>query len=243
MNDNQQLKNIGHLIFLHLFPGLLTVLCQLLLIRSGLLRGMPNVFILATAGIIGIIGWEGGYLCYQSKKETGSWNFLKIMGFRTEKRNKKLIVYGVGLFMFLGICFTIFKPLSILLLDTIFNFMPAEFQLNQSLTGYSKPVIIAVLFVYIFVFAVLYPIIEEFYFRGFLLNRMKWLGNRGIVLNTVLFACYHFWSPWLIITRIIGLLPLYYTVSKKHSLKLGIIVHCLANTTDIFPILSLLGRV
>lgn len=108
------------------------------------------------------------------------------------------------------------------------------------MTGFSKEILIVTLLLYLFVIAVIYPVIEECYFRGFLLARMKWMGKWGIVLNTVLFACYHFWSPWLIVTRVISLLPLYYFTEKKDSLKLAIFVHCLANTTDIFPLLSLL---
>lgn len=240
MVEKKQIKNIGTLLFLHLCPGLITILVQLLLIRLRMLEGLPNVFILAVAGLIGIVGWELGFLLYLSKKETGSWNFLNILGFKTRLSNGKTILYGVPLFLFLGVCFTVFKPLGTFLSDTLFAFMPQAFQLTESMTGFSKEILFITLLLYLFVLAIIYPIIEEYYFRGFLLARMVWLGKWGILLNTVLFACYHFWSPWLIVTRVVAMLPLYYCTVKKDSLKLAIVVHCLANTTDIFPLLGLL---
>lgn len=240
MKNEKQIKNISWLIFLHLCPGVITVLLQLLLIHLRVFEGLPNVFILVIAGLVGIVGWELGILVYIAKKETGSWNFLNILGLKSKLSNGKVVLYGVPLFLFLGVCFTVFKPLGTYFSETLFAFMPKEFQLAESMAGFSKEILVVTLLLYLFVIAIVYPVIEEYYFRGFLLARMAWLGNWGIVLNTVLFACYHFWSPWLIVTRVVALLPLYYCTAKKDSLKLAMFVHCLANTTDIFPLLGLL---
>lgn len=53
-------------------------------------------------------------------------------------------------------------------------------------------------------------------------------------------SIYHFWSPWLIVARVLAMLPLYYFVYKKDSLKLAIIIHYLANFSDVVALIPLL---
>ena len=74
------------------------------------------------------------------------------------------------------------------------------------------------------------PIVEELYFRGYLLPRMK--GKFGPLVHSFLFAAYHIFTPWMIITRTIGLLPLIYVVKRK-NIYVGIIVHILLNSIDV----------
>lgn len=70
--------------------------------------------------------------------------------------------------------------------------------------------------------------------------RMKWMGGYSVLFNVILFSVYHFYQPWLIITRVAAMLPLYYFVYKKDSLKMGIFVHCLANFSDVVSYMMLL---
>ena len=57
------------------------------------------------------------------------------------------------------------------------------------------------------------PIVEELYFRGYLLPRMEWMGRWAPLVNVSLFSLYHFWSPWQIVGRILGFGPTVYAVS------------------------------
>jgi uncharacterized protein len=41
---------------------------------------------------------------------------------------------------------------------------------------------------------------------------MKWMGKYSVLINVILFSAYHFWSPWLIISRIIAMFPMFYFV-------------------------------
>ena len=47
------------------------------------------------------------------------------------------------------------------------------------------------------------PTVEELYFRGPLLPRIDRLGAWAPVLNSGLFALYHFWSPWQLPVRLL----------------------------------------
>lgn len=77
------------------------------------------------------------------------------------------------------------------------------------------------------------PIIEEFYFRGYLLSRMpSKLKGWSALTHSGLFALYHTWTPWLFITRTISVLPLVYIVKWEKNIYIGIIAHCLMNSID-----------
>lgn len=131
-------------------------------------------------------------------------------------------------------------PVSNYLLNNVFSFIPNWYILTEDMSMFSRNIIIITIPVSFFIFTIIFPIIEELYFRGFLLARMKWMGKYSVLVNTVLFAVYHFWSPWMIVARVVAFLPLFYWVYKKKSLKLSIVVHCLANFTDVVALFMLL---
>jgi membrane protease YdiL (CAAX protease family) len=87
------------------------------------------------------------------------------------------------------------------------------------------------------------PIVEELYFRGYLLPRMERLGRWAPLVNVSLFSVYHFWSPWQIVARILGLGPTVYAVRWKRNIYLGMAVHCGLNTLSVLIVAMLVfGR-
>jgi membrane protease YdiL (CAAX protease family) len=52
------------------------------------------------------------------------------------------------------------------------------------------------------------------------------------IFHSFLFAAYHVWTPWMFITRTIGMLPLIIAVKKK-NIYIGIVVHILLNLFDV----------
>lgn len=225
---------------LHLLPGIIVVIAYLILLKANVLSEYPNILIFALAGIPGILIMELGILFYFAKKETGTFDIMKILGLKSKLKAKKFILLTVSLFLIAGIAISLCRPISNFLFDNVFGFMSNEFNLMQDMSIFNKNIIIATIMVNFFIFTILYPIIEEFYFRGFLLCRMEWIGKYAVLLNTLLFAIYHFWSPCMIVTRTVAFLPLFYVVYKKKSLKLSITVHCLANLTDVIALIPFL---
>ena len=90
-----------------------------------------------------------------------------------------------------------------------------------------------------FVMNIAVPIVEELYFRGYLLPRMARWGNWAPLINVVLFSLYHFWLPWETLNRIITLLPIVFVVQWKRNIYLSILVHCLLNTIGSIGLLAL----
>lgn len=240
MNNEKEIRNPGKLIVLHLFPGLFLSIIYIFLSKQGILAEYPKLVLLGLSGVFSIIPVQLGILLYVAKKEMGSYNIFKILGLKSKMKLKEYIFYTISLFLITGVILTLFNPLSDFLLNRIFNWLPDWYNYNQDLTLFSKNFIIITIFVSFFFFATIGPVIEELYFRGFLLARMKWLGKYSVLVNVILFAIYHFWSPWLILTRIAAMLPLFYFVYKKDSLLLAIFVHCLLNFTDVIALSMLL---
>jgi membrane protease YdiL (CAAX protease family) len=87
------------------------------------------------------------------------------------------------------------------------------------------------------------PIVEELYFRGYLLPRMENMGRWAPLVNVSLFSLYHFWSPWQFVARILALVPTVYAVRWKQNVYLGMVVHCSLNSFAVLLVASLVfGR-
>jgi uncharacterized protein len=86
------------------------------------------------------------------------------------------------------------------------------------------------------------PVVEELYFRGYLLPRIPVARLWAPLINVVLFSLYHFFSPWQNITRIVALMLLVYAVSWKRNLYLSILVHCSLNTLGLLSALATVPR-
>jgi membrane protease YdiL (CAAX protease family) len=72
-------------------------------------------------------------------------------------------------------------------------------------------------------------VVEELYFRGYLLPRLSSLKNGAPFANAALFALQHFLSPWQQVGIFLGILPQVYVVYKKQNIFIGIIAHSLLN--------------
>jgi membrane protease YdiL (CAAX protease family) len=215
-------------IMLHVLPGILTGAFYFLVRQPVLNMGYPSIFALVLAGALILIPIELGYLLYQGKKKTGRYTLDGVISYRKPIPWWQTLIWVLIVFVATGIVFTLMKPVDAFLQEKIFPWLPGlDFGLSD---GYSKATLIltyALFFVFMAVFA---PVVEELYFRGYLLPRMT--GKYAPVLHSFLFAVYHTFTPWMIITRTIGLLPLIYTVQRK-NISIGIIVHILVNTLDV----------
>jgi membrane protease YdiL (CAAX protease family) len=81
------------------------------------------------------------------------------------------------------------------------------------------------------------PIVEELYFRGFLLPRIPAPEACAPAVNAALFSIYHFFSPWAYGPIFVASLPLAYYVRLKGNLLPVIITHSLFNSVGVIAAL------
>ena len=228
--QNDQIKqfNIAQIILYHLLPGI-PILCLAIVLSNPFWGfGLPILLALMFAILFGLIPVQLGIIFIYARKQQK--RFSETIGFRNKLPTSKLWLWSVLLLLF---CILIFMTLSKLehQLWTVFNWIPEWFRLDRfSIGNQSETIIWTTLILGFILNGILGPLVEEIYFRGFLLPRMNKLGKWGPLANGILFSIYHFFTPWENITRIIAVTPFIYAVWHNKDIRIGIAVHLLLNT-------------
>jgi membrane protease YdiL (CAAX protease family) len=229
---NEEIKEhtILQSVFWHLFPGILGGFIYFGTSDFVEDLGFPSVAALILSGMLTLVPVELGVLIYQSRKERKKV-FGEIIRYFEPLKIWEYVLWIFVIIMTSGLVMWGLGPVSEFLYKEFFRWVP-NVDIGLSTDYLKSNLIITYVFVFIFVVLVV-PTVEELYFRGYLLPRMparlkKW----RLIIHTSLFALYHVWSPWLIISRIFGVLPLAYGVTRKRNIYLGIIAHCLINSID-----------
>jgi uncharacterized protein len=212
-------------ILFHLLPGILVGGFYFLARQPVARLGYPSVFAQMLAFALVLVPLELGFLFVQAKKKTGSFNLRDILSYRNSIPGWQYVIWPTLIFLVVGVVFTLLKPVDALLQTRLFYWVP---DINSGLNGqYSRPVLIVTYTLFLIFNVFLAPIVEELYFRGYLLPRMR--GRLAPLFHSFLFAAVHTFTPWMLITRTVGLLPLIYGTTRK-NLYVGMIVHILANS-------------
>jgi membrane protease YdiL (CAAX protease family) len=219
-------------ILLHLLPGLLTALAFFFLGTIFHKNGLPAMLGFYTATVLVLFPLFIGIPLLREKKAGRSTRFREVIRFLepVPAWQMTLLVAGSVIWTFL-----VFLVARAALVDplqkTFFTRLPEWLDLGYYLTAgaYSRPAVIATWVLGILFATFLGPLLEELYFRGYLLPRMPDMGWWTPLIGIILFASYHFWSPWLVLVRIVAMLPMYYGVWWKKNIWIGIIGHFLVN--------------
>lgn len=235
MNNNVTEKlSLPQIILLHLLPGIPILLIAILLSDPLIGICFPFVLSLFIAIAVGLIPCELLILFIAARRR--GEKIRDIICY-----TKKMPALQMFLWIFLllsvnGLAFATIPQLEQPLWMPLFHF-PDWARINieavKAQPGFLWPTIILGLLMNGF----LGPIVEEVYFRGYLLPRMGRLGKLAPLMSTLLFSLYHLFSPWEIITRIVAVLPFTYVVWYKKNIRIGMFVHCLGN------LLGLIGTI
>ena len=215
-------------VVLHLLPGILVGAFYFLARQPVAKLGYPSIFALYLAFAFVLVPVELGYLLYQGKKKTGRFTLQGIISYRNPIPWWQYFVWVSIIFVIVGAIMMLFKPVDSFLQKNLFFWMP---DVNSGLDGYYSKSILIVTYSMSIIFNVfLAPMVEELYFRGYLLPRMK--GKFAILFHSFLFAAVHVFTPWMIIARTIGFLPIIFGTTKK-NIYVGMIVHIMCNSMDL----------
>jgi membrane protease YdiL (CAAX protease family) len=223
--DQIEKHSTNQSLVLHLLPGVLVGGFYFLARQPVAQMGYPSFFALLLAFALILIPIELGFLFVQGKKKTGCFTLKGIVSYGNSIPGWQYIVWPICIFVVIGAIFTLLKPVDAFLQNGLFFWMPT---LNDGLDGnYSRTILIVTYSMALLFNVFLAPLVEELYFRGYLLPRMQ--GRFAPLLHSFLFAAVHIFTPWMMITRTLGLLPLVFGVKKK-NIYIGMIVHMLSNS-------------
>jgi uncharacterized protein len=230
---------------LHLTPGVLITLFVYLATPYLQAAGFPPLMGIMMAILFVLIPLELGVLLYEGKKASGRFSITSVIGKQEPLVWWQFALIVIGLIVWCAIFFLSLSTMDGYLAKTYFTWLPASF--NFSLTPviaaqYSPAGVKTTIIAGFLLNGLAGPIVEELYFRGYLLPRFPASRTWAPLFNVMLFSLYHFFSPWQNITRIIVLLPMVYAVSWKRNIYLGMVTHCTGNILGMIGLLSLLAH-
>ncbi len=232
--ENEQSRVEQHSLWrsalLHLLPGILIVTLFVATVPLATGAGFPPLFAMLIAGIGGGLGFQIGHLLYEGRRRNSKWSLEGIVLYREPMSLWQYFVLVPLLVIVAFVVNALTAPVSAYFLSLV-PWLPEWFELRNPalMAAYPKPVLAITFGVYLLLNGIVAPIVEELYFRGYLLPRLSRFGRWAPAIELALFTLYHFWQPYYWVTQFLGLLPVVYAVWWKRNIKLGISVHMLLN--------------
>jgi membrane protease YdiL (CAAX protease family) len=223
--------SLPKLLVLHLLPAGAMLLFYIPLARIASENGIPTMFVLAVLFTLILVPFELGWLYYQGKKLNGTLSLQGVVCYREKMPWWQYLAFGLGTFAWVVLIF--FSSTSLMdYLDThLFAWIPDWFKLSRGSAQQHGPAIESTMWILgLIIIAIIGPLSEELYFRGYLLPRLTQLGKWAPLVNVSLFILYHFWQPQAFVTGIVAMLPLVYIVWWKRNVYLTIGLHIFINT-------------
>jgi membrane protease YdiL (CAAX protease family) len=219
-------------VILHLLPGAVQMgayaVFAPLLLRSGAPRTLAFLAAVLLGGLpcmVAVLFWA------RRRRSTRQSPVRPVIGNREPMPVRQYAVLCVPLLaMAFGLLFAT-APLNRFLAKEVFFWLPGYLQPEwQPSVPPARALVLLGLTLQVAIDGLVAPIVEEIYFRGFLLPRMRSFGWLAPAVNALLFALQHFWQPynWALIS--LFSLPLAYAVWWKRNIYVGVLFHCSANT-------------
>jgi membrane protease YdiL (CAAX protease family) len=184
-----------------------------------------------------LIPVELGYLLYRAR--TGGVSLGRVVLYREPVSRGQFVGLVLSTVVWASlIAMLLFPPLDEFFIGNVFFWVPGWFFFAQDFAQYSGAVL---LITWVFGFianGIVGPLVEELYFRGYLLPRISRFGAWAPLLNMVLFSLYHFFTPWANVGRIVALLPMVYATWWRRNIYISMAVHVLWNVGGMLLLLA-----
>lgn len=221
---------------LHLLPGVPVVVAYVVLaVPLARALGYPPVLGFLLAACVTILPVQLGLLLWLGRRGHGRPSLQDVVRYRDRPvRRGRLAAAVAALVVWSFALGALLSPVDAYLHDRFFRWVPQELFIGvgpgEYLTGHARAAVLVTLVAAVLLSGLVLPAVEELYFRGFLLPRLAHLGGWAPVLNTVLFALYHLWTPWQAVSRVVFFLPTVWATWRTRDLRIALWVHCLGNT-------------
>lgn len=223
MTDNPH--TAGQSILLHLAPGAVAMAVFIAAVPLVHHLGLPSIAALAVSGLLGVAPLQLALVARHRSSLTNRLPVLRMLGWVLVE-----LILGAA-------AFALTAPLASGIRSAAFDRWPGSWVLDAGThPGFSHRALLVTGLLMLLGSVLVAPVVEEYYFRGYLLPRMP--GRLGPLAHAVLFAGYHLWTPWLIPTRILAIVPLAYIAVRTRDIRIGILTHVTLNAVD----LALLAR-
>jgi membrane protease YdiL (CAAX protease family) len=238
--DTPAQHSLAQSILLHLLPGLLIVIVFVLSAPLAHQWHLPPFLALCFANVVILLPGVLGSLLYQGYRRNRRLSLDGVVFYQEKMPWRQFVGLTPLILIVSASIIVLLSPLGNRIFTGYFAWVPEMFLLTTDPHAYPRSTLIPAYLLFFLIVAIIAPIIEEIYFRGYLLPRLTRFGIWAAVINAVLFALYHMWTPWLAIGRILGVLPLILVVQWRRNIYVGMAAHVMANALDTLATVALL---
>lgn len=217
---------------LHLFPGLVLLVGFIFVGPIVASYELPSLLAIILVDAFVVLPLMLGILYREGRNSREGKAHVPVVAYREKLKWRLLVPLVIATLTWAVLAFALLAPVSEALRASVFSGLPAWFDLGHYVSSpenYTRGAVLTTWLLALIVTSIAAPIVEEVYFRGYLLPRIDRYGKWAPLINVGLFAVYHFWSLWHVPTRIVALLPLVYLVWFKKCIYVAIIAHVLLN--------------
>ena len=228
MKDLRQNLTNRQIVVNHFYAGILITAFYVWLSPRIIAAGYPGLSVLLLAEVFVLTPFVGGHLLSLSWKRNGSFSLKGVILFRERLPWKKFLLWTIGGIVVSALIYIPLYPVGLWLRAAAFGWLP-EWYFNPTFGAASTDLIAKVFLLGVFIDGLIGPLIEELFFRGYLLPRMAHLKRWAPIVNGTLFGLYHFWQPHNLIAICAMGIILSWIVWKTKNVYLGIAIHCTMN--------------
>ena len=223
-------------VVLHLLPGVLVTVFYAA--AAPVVRGLgfPSLMAIFLAILLVLIPFELGYLVYRARRSGTTLGAVVL--YREPVPRGQLLALVFGLFAWSGVCFAfLYPPLDAFFVEGLFSWLPDSFFLTEDFGRYPRAALLVTWAFGLVVNGFAGPVVEELYFRGWLLRRVPGGPAVRCGASTVLFAAYHLWQPAAFLTVVAFALPLTVLAQRRGNPVLSMAAHVLVNAVALVGLL------
>ena len=182
-------------VLLHLGPGAAAFAAYVGLVPVARQLGLPSVAALGATGLLVIAPIQLGLLRTHRRRRPDE----PAVQLRGRLPLPQLLGWAGIEVILAGLVFLGTAPLTRLLQTRVFTWWPDQWTVNLGTeASYSDTALVVTAALLLVGTVLTAPVVEELYFRGYLLPRMPYqFGPWKLEAHVALFAGYHLWTPWL----------------------------------------------
>lgn len=227
-NIEQDQFTLKKQLWYHFYPGIAILVSYILISKYLVDLGYPGLsgllfvelFVLAPIGIAHLV-WHG-------KRLNGKLSFKNVIAYTNKLSVGQYVKWTLIGLLACVVIYAPLYPLGLFLKESVFGWLP-EWYFDPGYGTSNMDLIANVFLAGVFIDGIVGPVVEELFFRGYLLPRMAFLKKWAPIVNGLLFGLYHFWQPHNYFAIIAVGIIISYIVWKKRNVYLGILIHCILN--------------
>ena len=225
-----------------------TIVLSMSYLILGHFCNIPYILLFCILGTVILLPMELGMIMSASKKEYGVYSFKSAFEGQEKLALWKIALIAFAFFGIAGLLSAFVAPIENHIFSearvNLLSNLPIGFDWTdyEYLKSFSKPILLFTCVYYGIFNALIAPITEELFFRGYLTSHYKKQSSFTPILIAVLFSLYHFWLPFNNVFRILAFAPVAYVAYKKKNIYISICFHCLCNLFSVVSfVLEVMG--